>query len=144
MVCTRFFWWTRAATWRGRWIFSGGRTRFREKAGQQNAMLCSRNYQPHAKATLEGGHVAIVLTPSQEIRVFANGTTSFIFSHGRWRLLDIASCFEAWCEAVGKTRPGGLAGRIFQAALNLAEQRQGRLVRGVAGTGEVDSATGGA
>lgn len=97
------------------------------KSGQQNAILCSRNYQAHAKATLEGGHVAIVLTPSQEIRVFANGRTSFIFSHGRWRLLDLASCFEAWCEAVGKTRPGGLAGRIFQAALNLAEQRQGAL-----------------
>ena len=69
----------------------------------------------------------MVLTPTQEIRVFANGATSFIFSHGRWRLLDIASCFEAWHEAVGPTRPSTLAARIFQAALNLADQRRGAL-----------------
>jgi hypothetical protein len=92
-----------------------------------DAPLCSRTFEPHARATQQGGHVVVVLTPSQEMRVFADGTTAFIFSHGRWRLLDIPSCYEAWCEAVGKTRPGGLAARLFQAALNLSEQRRGGL-----------------
>jgi hypothetical protein len=89
--------------------------------------MCSRTYEPHARATRTNGHVALVLTPAQEIRVFAHGMIRFVYSNGRWRLLDIPSCFGAWSEAVGRTRPGGLAARIFQAALNLSEQRRGAL-----------------
>jgi hypothetical protein len=102
----------------------------RETQGERRPTLpcmCSRTYEPHARATRGGGHVALVLTPAQEIRVFAHGTTTFVYSNGRWRLLDIPSCFGAWAEAVGRTRPSGLAGRIFQAALNLSEQRRGAL-----------------
>ena len=34
---------------------------------------CPRAYLSHAKATRAGGHVVLVLTPSQEIKAFANG-----------------------------------------------------------------------
>ncbi|MGZ3319193.1 MAG: hypothetical protein ACXU95_18120, partial [Isosphaeraceae bacterium] len=38
---------------------------------------CPRQYQSHAKATRQGGHVCLILTPSQEIKVFAWGTMAF-------------------------------------------------------------------
>jgi hypothetical protein len=88
---------------------------------------CPRNYQSHAKATRSGGHVALVLTPSQEIRAFARGVMAFAFSDARWRLLDIPSKFAAWRDAVGSCRPADLGARLFQAALNLAEARKGAL-----------------
>ena len=54
---------------------------------------CPRAYVSHAKATRSGGHVCLVLTPSQEIKVFAEGTLTFSFSDARWRLLDIPTKF---------------------------------------------------
>ena len=68
-----------------------------------------------------------MLTPSQEIKIFAGGTLAFAFSDARWRLLDIPTKFRAWCDAVGPSRSGGLALRLFQAALNLSEERKGAL-----------------
>jgi hypothetical protein len=88
---------------------------------------CPRTYTSHAKATRSGGHVCLVLTPSQEIKVFAEGTLMFSFSDARWRLLDIPTKFAVWCEAVGCTGWCDLAAAIFQAALNLAESRLGAL-----------------
>jgi hypothetical protein len=88
---------------------------------------CPRTYRDHAKATRSGGHVCLVLTPAQEIKVFAGGTMMFSFSDARWRLLDIPSKFAVWCEAVGRARWPGLAGALFQAALNLSEARTGAL-----------------
>ncbi len=88
---------------------------------------CPRPYVHHARATLVGGHVAMVLSPSQEIKVFANGAQVFAFSDARWRLLDIPNKFATWCEAVGNSCPSDLASKIFQAALNLAEVRRGAL-----------------
>ena len=88
---------------------------------------CPRTYRDHAKATRTGGHVCLVLTPAQEIKVFAGGTMMFSFSDARWRLLDIPSKFAVWCEAVGRARWPGLAGALFQAALNLSEARVGAL-----------------
>ncbi len=88
---------------------------------------CPRAYVSHAKATRTGGHVVLVLTPSQEIKAFANGALMFAFGDARWRLLDIETKFAAWVQAVGKTEPVDLARRIFQAALNLAEDRRGAL-----------------
>ncbi|CAN5805612.1 hypothetical protein BH23PLA1_BH23PLA1_22760 [soil metagenome] len=87
---------------------------------------CPRRFLHHARATLTGDHVCLVLTPSQEIKVFAGGTLAFVFSNAHWRLMDIPSKFEAWRRAVGETVPG-LATRIFQAALNLCEARNGGL-----------------
>ncbi len=88
---------------------------------------CPRDYVGHAKATRDGGHVCLVLTPSQEIKVFAEGTLAFAFSDARWRLLDIPTKYAAWCKAVGKGCSSDLAHRIFQAGLNLSEDRRGAL-----------------
>ena len=88
---------------------------------------CPRPYVSHAKATRSGGHVCLVLSPSQEIKVFAEGTLMFSFSDARWRLLDIPSKFAVWCEAVGRSGWRDLASAIFQAALNLCESRLGAL-----------------
>ena len=88
---------------------------------------CPRMYASHAKATRSGGHVCLVLTPSQEIKVFAEGTLMFSFSDARWRLLDIPTKFAVWCEAVGCSRWSELASSIFRAALNLCESRLGAL-----------------
>ena len=89
---------------------------------------CPRPYVGHARATKSGGHVCLVLTPNQEIKVFAGGTMFFSLSNARWRLLDIPSKFAAWREAVGYTSPCDLALRLFQAALNLSEARTGALL----------------
>src|SRR5262249_22627320 len=62
-----------------------------------------------------------------EIKVFAAGTLAFAYSDARWRLLDIPTKFAAWRQAVGDTEPPDLALRLFQAALNLGEQREGAL-----------------
>jgi DNA integrity scanning protein DisA with diadenylate cyclase activity len=88
---------------------------------------CPRTYVSHAKATRSGGHVCLVLTPTQEIKVFAEGTLMFSFSDARWRLLDIPSKFAVWSEAVGRTGWRDLARTVFQAALNLSESRLGAL-----------------
>jgi len=89
---------------------------------------CPRAYVSHAKATRTGGHVCIVLTPAQEIKVFAGGALVFAFSDARWRLLDVPKKFAAWCDAVSPSgRHAPLARRIFQAAMNLSEDRKGAL-----------------
>jgi hypothetical protein len=88
---------------------------------------CPRPYINHAKSTRDGGHVCLVLTPSQEIKVFAEGTLMFSFSDAHWRLLDIPSKFAVWCAAVGRCGWPSLAASIFQAALNLGESRLGAL-----------------
>ncbi|WP_240907218.1 diadenylate cyclase [Paludisphaera rhizosphaerae] len=92
------------------------------------AHLCPRPYQSHARATITGGHVCLVLTPQQEIKVFAEGELAFSFSDGRWRLLDIPNKFAVWREAVKRSSDGDLARRLFQAALNLSEARVGALL----------------
>ena len=88
---------------------------------------CPRDFHSHAKATLSGGHICVVLTPSQEIKIFADGVMAFAFSDARWRLLGIATKFDLWCSALGATKPADLADRIFRAALNLSEDRKGAL-----------------
>jgi hypothetical protein len=85
---------------------------------------CARAYQPHARATRIGGHVCLVLSPNQEIKLFAEGVQSFAFAHGRWRILDAAEKFALWQGAVD-CQP--LARALFQAATNLAEARHGAL-----------------
>ena len=80
------------------------------------------------RTTRSGGHVCLVLTPSQEVKVFAGGTMLFSLTNSRWRLLDIPSKFAAWREAVGQSTPPELALWLFQAALNLSESRTGALL----------------
>jgi hypothetical protein len=84
----------------------------------------ARAYTAHARATRTGGHVCLVLSPNQEIKLFAGGTQAFAFAHGRWRILDPAAKFAVWEAAVANP---GLARVLFQTALDLAEGRQGSL-----------------
>lgn len=89
------------------------------------AVPCARAYERHARATRgQAGHVCVVLSPSQEIKVFAEGVQTFTFAHGRWRILDAAAKFAQWTSLVPTP---GLGRALFQAALNLAEQRRGAL-----------------
>jgi hypothetical protein len=85
---------------------------------------CPRKYEPHARATQVGGNVSLVLSPNQEIKLFAAGMQAFAFAHGRWRILDPAAKYACWLSAVGSDE---LARVLFQAALDLAEVRQGGL-----------------
>jgi hypothetical protein len=81
-------------------------------------------YRPHCLATLQGGHICMVLTPNGEIKVMAHGTQVFNFLGGRWRLTDCVRKCDIWREHVGNL---ALAERLFSAALNLAEDRRGGL-----------------
>jgi hypothetical protein len=85
---------------------------------------CARAYAAHARATRSGGHVCLVLSPNQEIKLFAGGVQAFAFAHGRWRTLDPSAHFASWEAAVARPE---LARSLFQAALDLAETRQGGL-----------------
>jgi hypothetical protein len=86
---------------------------------------CARAYEAHALATRVDGNVCLVLSPNQEIRIFAGGAQEFVFAHGRWRVLDPAAKFAVWRRAVPNAR---LARVLFQTALDLAECRQGGLL----------------
>ena len=109
------------------WAIDIERWADRVQGSEPLAHPCPRPYMSHAKATRSGGHICLVLTPQQEIKVFAKGTLIFAFTDARWRLLDIPTKFEAWRRAVGPTYPPNLAARVFQAALNLSENRAGAL-----------------
>ena len=93
-------------------------------AVDQPDVPCARDYAAHARATQAGGSVCLVLSPNQEIKLFANGSQAFAFAHGRWRLLDPSSNYAIWAKEVVEP---GLARVLFQAALDLAECRQGGL-----------------
>jgi hypothetical protein len=80
-------------------------------------------YAQHARATGRGD-ICIVLSPSHEIKVFAEGVQMFSFRNARWQLLDIEAKYEMWAEAVGSR---SLAERLFQTALDLADARHGAL-----------------
>jgi hypothetical protein len=85
---------------------------------------CSRTFAAHARATRASGDVCVVLSPNGEIKLFAEGSQAFSFANGRWRILDPSAKFALWGGAVGRPK---LARVIFQAALDLAEARQGGL-----------------
>jgi hypothetical protein len=86
---------------------------------------CARAYTAHARATRYGGHVCVVLSPNQEIKLFAGGAQTFAFAHGRWRVLDPLSRYAVWRRAVADDR---VARVLYQTALDLAEERQGGLL----------------
>ena len=84
----------------------------------------ARAYQAHARATLEHRGVCVVLSPSREIKVFAEGAEIFAFHGAAWHLLDLKAKYEVWAESVGNPL---LALRLFQTALELADAREGAL-----------------
>lgn len=91
---------------------------------QELLVPCAKAFQPHARATLQGGHVCAVLSPSREIKIFAEGAELFAFRGAAWHLLDLQAKFRLWADAVGHD---GLAMRLFQTALDLADAREGAL-----------------
>ena len=93
-------------------------------AGAALAVPCAEAYTAHARATLTGGHVGVVLSPQREIKVFAGGEQVFAFRNADWHLLDLTAKYQMWEAAVGSTI---LARRLFQTALDLSDARQGAL-----------------
>ncbi len=85
---------------------------------------CASAYRPHALATRRNGSLSIVLSPSHEIKVFAEGVQTFSFRNARWHLIDLQSKYEMWVGAIGNPE---LAERLFQTALDLADSREGAL-----------------
>ncbi len=79
-------------------------------------------YEPHARATLAGGHICLLLTANNAIRVLMNGVRVLQYSDGRWYLTDIMQKYKRWRAAVANEP---LAKWLFQAALNVAEHRCG-------------------
>ena len=89
-----------------------------------SAVACATAFESHARATLRDGHVCAVLSPSREIKVFAEGAEVFTFRGAAWHLLDLRAKYEVWANAVGNP---ALAECLFQAALDLADAREGAL-----------------
>jgi hypothetical protein len=85
---------------------------------------CPIQYRWHALATAGNRNIAIVLSPTHEIKVFAQGAQIFSFRNARWHLLDVQAKYEMWATAVGND---ALAERLFQTALDLSDQREGAL-----------------
>ena len=90
-------------------------------------MPCADGYRPHALATARTTrNICIVLSPSHEIKVFAEGVQIFSFRNARWHLLDLQAKYEMWAAP---SAIAALAERLFQTALDLADAREGRAVR---------------
>ena len=81
-------------------------------------------YGAHARATQGNRHVCVVLSPTHEIKVFAEGTQIFTFRGAGWHLLDLEAKYAMWEAAVGQP---ALAEHLFLTALDLAESREGAL-----------------
>jgi hypothetical protein len=81
-------------------------------------------YVAHARATAGDRDICIVLSPTHEIKVFAEGVQVFSFRNAHWTLLDVAEKYAMWTAAVGDPR---LAQRLFQTALDLSDARSGAL-----------------
>jgi len=81
-------------------------------------------YADHARATLCGGHICIILSPSGEIKIYSEGVPVFRFIDGRWRLVDARHRYGMWENAIGNAE---LSDRLFSVALNLTESRRGAL-----------------
>ena len=86
---------------------------------------CPSAYRQHAAATLGSRDTCIVLSPSHEIKVFAEGAHVFTFRNAEWHLLDVEAKYSHWLQAVG-SRP--IAEKLFQCALDMADARQGALL----------------
>ncbi|HEY7288378.1 MAG TPA: hypothetical protein VH583_00980, partial [Vicinamibacterales bacterium] len=93
-------------------------------SGTDLEVTCPAYYRAHALATAGNRNICVVLSPNHEIKVFAEGVQMFTFSNARWHLLDLKAKYDLWDTAVGNPP---LAARLFQAALDLADARQGAL-----------------
>ena len=87
-------------------------------------VLCPSAYRSHALATAGNRNVCVVLSPSHEIKMFADGVQVFSFRNARWHLLDLQAKYDMWASSVGNPV---LAERLFQTAVDLADAREGAL-----------------
>jgi hypothetical protein len=87
-------------------------------------VLCPTAYRSHALATRDNRNVCVVLSPTHEIKLFAEGVQVFSFRNARWHLLDLQAKYDIWAAAVGNA---ALAERLFQTAVDLADAREGAL-----------------
>jgi hypothetical protein len=85
---------------------------------------CPTVYRSHALATAGNRNVCVVLSPSHEIKLFAEGVQVFSFRNARWHLLDLQAKYDMWAASVGNAP---LAERLFQTAVDLADAREGAL-----------------
>ncbi len=85
---------------------------------------CTTRYRPHALATVGNGNLCVVLSPSHEIKIFAEGVQTFSFRNARWHLLDLQAKYEMWEARVDNA---ALSERLFQTAVDLADSREGAL-----------------
>jgi hypothetical protein len=85
---------------------------------------CPTPYRAHALATMDNAKICVVLSPSHEIKVFAQGVQIYTFRNARWHLLDMKAKYDMWEAAIGHR---ALAERLFQTAIDLADARQGAL-----------------
>src|SRR5947208_11563075 len=81
-------------------------------------------YRAHTLATAGNRNICIVLSPTHEIKIFADGVQMFSFRNAAWHLLDLRAKYEMWAAAIGDAM---LAERLFRTALDLADSRQGAL-----------------
>ena len=88
------------------------------------AVPSAARYRPHSLATAGNGHLCIVLSPSHEIKVFAEGVQTFSFRNARWHLLDLKAKYEMWQAAIDNA---ALSERLFQTGADLADSREGAL-----------------
>jgi hypothetical protein len=91
---------------------------------QALSVPCPTPYRSHALATAGNRNMLVVLSPSHEIKLFAEGVHVFSFRNARWHLLDLQAKYEMWASSLGNRV---LAERLFQTALDLADARQGAL-----------------
>jgi hypothetical protein len=85
---------------------------------------CATRYRPHALATACNANLCIVLSPSHEIKVFAEGVQTFSFRNARWHLLDLQAKYEMWESTIENP---ALSQRLFQTAVDLGDSREGAL-----------------
>ncbi|MCL4810885.1 MAG: hypothetical protein KJ061_00295 [Vicinamibacteraceae bacterium] len=90
----------------------------------EGELPCAVQYRAHAAATRGNQNVCVVLSPSHEIKVFAEGVQMFNFRNADWHLLDLEAKYRRYEVAFANP---GLAHRLFQVALDLSEARQGAL-----------------
>src|SRR6185436_5347979 len=74
-------------------------------------VTCASRYRSHARATQRHGHVCAILSPSREIKIFADGVEVFAFRGAEWHLLDLQAKYRVWSDAVGNET---LALRLFE------------------------------
>ena len=96
----------------------------RVSPGEHLPVPCAQAFVSHALATIANRNVCIVLSPSHEIKVFSGGMQTFTFRNAAWHLLDLRANYSRWMKLVGNF---GVAERLFQTALDLADARKGAL-----------------